>query len=115
MQGGKPKMFLSETFTGKQLLNDILMTENQQLVLENNGFRNRKKALRKSIFRLDDIFFLPCRKHRMRVVIIAKIFPCTVPKIETWLKETWPVDLTENELDIHSSKIKTILGNSVNC
>ena len=49
-QGGKPKMFLSETLTGKQLPNDILMTEVQQLVLENNGFINRKKALRKEYF-----------------------------------------------------------------
>ena len=32
--------------------------------------------------------------------------------IETLSKEIWPVDLTENELDIHSSKIHKYINSS---
>jgi len=46
----------------------------------------------------------PCRKQKRGLVVIAKLIPSRVSKIETLLKEPWQVVWKEIASDIHNTK-----------
>ena len=63
-----------------------------------------KKLSAKKNLRWIDVSVFPCRKQKRGLVVIAKLIPSRVSKIETLLKEPWQVVWKEIASDIHNTK-----------